>query len=68
MDLNDRSCSGWICEYCSKRGHPRGVVIHLENNVVTGYDCEYPDCRQDCSVVLDRPVGYRQDYFHKPST
>lgn len=53
--------SPYLC-YCSKEKHLIGICIHWDNEAVSGYDCSYPYCAQDCQLMDERPVGFRLDY------
>ncbi len=47
---------------CSKRGKLIGICINWKNNKVSGYDCQYPACQQDCELLKDFPLNYERHY------
>ena len=59
--MKDHS-SGYVC-YCSKTGHTVGTIINWNNDdTVSGYECSYPNCDQDCDLVKEYPIGFKQVY------
>lgn len=61
----DQYSSPYIC-FCSKIGHTRGVCINWNNNEVDGYDCQFPNCLQDCQLQEELPIGFKPSYPKKP--
>lgn len=57
----DSYSSPYNC-HCSKRGAHIGICINWENDKVTGYDCQYPSCQQDCEMLKDFPLNSERHY------
>lgn len=53
--------------FCSRSEHPIGINISWENNIVTGYDCKYPNCLQDCKLLKEFPIGFKSVYSKDPT-
>lgn len=57
----DSYSSPYHC-HCSKYGTHIGICINWENNKVTGYDCQYPSCQQDCDMLKEFPLNFERHY------
>lgn len=56
--------SPYIC-YCSNSKRVTGVCLEWQDGSVIGYDCAYPNCIQDCRLVYERPIGYKENHPSK---
>lgn len=53
--------SPYVCQ-CSHFKELKGICINWDNNVVSGYDCNYPYCPQDCKLLKEFPIGLKRSY------